>query len=127
MTFTAPPGTSIEDYATSYRGERTSRGWTMRLVARDASAAQTTLVARDAGVPCASAPDALAPPDTADVGSGPFPTQRLTVPTGTTWLSWELVCEQAGGCPNQDASLLDVYGSSITIADEDPPAQATLT
>lgn len=51
MTLTAPAGTTIADYATSYRGERTSRGWSMSLLARGASAAQTTLVACDAGVP----------------------------------------------------------------------------
>jgi hypothetical protein len=126
MTFTAPPGTTIAEYAASYRGERTSRGWSTSLVATDASGSQTTLVACDAGVACEVAPDALVPPGTADAATGPFPTQRFTLAPGTASLSWQLVCEQPGGCPNQDVSFLDVYGSSITISDLDPPAQATV-
>lgn len=56
-----------------------------------------------------------------------FRPSGYALPTGTTSLSWRLVCEQAGGCPNEDASFLDVYGSSITIADPDPPARPTVT
>lgn len=127
MTFTAPPGTALTTYAASYRGERATRGWSMRLVATDASASKTTLVACDAGVNCEFAPDALVPPDTTDAASGPFATQRFALPADTTSLSWQLACEQPRGCPNRDVSFLDVYGSSITIADPDPPAQATVT
>jgi hypothetical protein len=127
MTFTAPPGTTIAEYEASYRGERTSRGWSMSLVATDASASQTTLVACRAGATCELAPDALVAPGTADAATGPFASQRFTLASGTTSLSWQLVCEQPAGCPNQDVSFLDVYGSSITIADQDPPAQATVT
>jgi hypothetical protein len=126
MTFTTPPQATITEYDASYHGARTTREWSMSLVASNASA-QTALLSCNAGAPCRYAPDALVPSDTPDADLGPFPTQRFAVPAGTTSLSWQLVCEQAGGCANQDASFLDVYASSITIADQDAPAPAILT
>jgi hypothetical protein len=127
MTFTAPPQTTITAYDASYRGVRKTRDWSMSLVAASSSAARTTLVVCDAGASCQYAPDALVPPGTPDADLGPFPRQRFAAPDGTTSLSWQLVCEHAGGCANQDAAFLDVFASSITIADPDAPAPAILT
>ncbi|MEA2150039.1 MAG: hypothetical protein QOD69_1869, partial [Solirubrobacteraceae bacterium] len=119
--------TTITEYEASYHGLRKTRDWSMSLVATNSSGAQTTLVACDAGAACRYAPDGLVPPGTPDADLGPFPSQRFAVPVGTTSLSWQLVCEQPGGCANQDVSLLDVFASSVTLADEDAPAPAILT
>jgi hypothetical protein len=127
MTFTAPPQTTITEYEASYRGARATRDWSMSLVATNSSTAQTTLVACDAGATCQYAPDALVPPGTPDADLGPFPSQRFAVPTGTTSLSWQLVCDQPRGCANQDVSFLDVFASSIMLADHAAPAPAILT
>jgi hypothetical protein len=123
MTFTAPPATTVSRYETAYRGARSDRGWAMRLTASGASG--SVLASCGAGAPCASAPDAFAPPGTVDPSAGPVPTQSLQPPTGTTSLTWSLTCEQPAGCAGQDPAFLDVYASRITITDHASPAPAS--
>ncbi len=124
MTFNAPPTTTVRRYETAYRGARSDRGWRMALTAAGASGPGAVLASCAAGAPCPTAPDAFAPPGTADPSAGPVPTQSLQPPPGTTSLAWSLQCEQSAGCAGQGPSSLDVYSSRVTITDHANPAPA---